>query len=82
MDIDEEISWHERYASSGTRHPQHALLSNTLIQLKGKRRERATQLFHYFLVNNITIEKPDAFEKEFNQCITAIRSWLRNQPTQ
>ncbi|MFP6642380.1 MAG: MoxR family ATPase [Candidatus Latescibacterota bacterium] len=80
VDIDEEISWHERYASSGTRHPQHALLSNTLIQLKGKRRERATQLFHYFLVNNITIEKPDAFEKEFNQCITAIRSWLRNQP--
>jgi MoxR-like ATPase len=82
VDIDEEISWHERYASSGTRHPQHALLSNTLIQLKGKRRERATQLFHYFLVNNITIEKPDAFEKEFNQCITAIRSWLGNQPTQ
>ncbi len=80
VDIDEEISWQERSASSGTKHPQHALLSHTLIQLKGKRRERATQLFHYLLVNDITIKKPDAFEKEFNQCITAIRSWLRDQP--
>lgn len=81
VDIDGEISWQERNADSGTKHPQHALLSHTLIQLKGKRRDRATQLFHYLLVNNIAIQQPDAFEKEFNQCITAIRSWLRKQPT-
>jgi MoxR-like ATPase len=81
IDIDGKISWQERLSDSNTQHPQHALLSRTLIRLKGKRRDRATQLFYYLLASNITIEKPDAFEKEFNQCITAIRSWLRKQPT-
>ena len=77
VDIDEDIHWQERSSASDTQHPQHALLSRTLTQLKGKRRERATQLFHYLLVNDIAIETPDAFEREFNQCIYAIRAWRR-----
>jgi MoxR-like ATPase len=79
VEVDGEINWQERNASHGTRHPQHALLSQTLVSLKGKRRARATQLFHYLLVNNIAIQTPEFYEKEFNQCITVIRSWLRKQ---
>jgi hypothetical protein len=79
VDVDGEINWQERNATRGTKHPQQTLLSQTLIQLKGKRRARATQLFHYLLVNDIAIQQPEVYEKEFNQCITAIRSWLRKQ---
>ena len=79
VEVDGEINWQERNATRDTKHPQHALLSHTLIQLKGKRRERATQLFNYLLANSMAIQRPETYEKEFNQCINAIRSWRREQ---
>ena len=79
LDVEGELSWQERKPEKNTNHPEHSRLSKTLAGLKGKRRERATQLFYYVLVHSITLPNPDAYEKEFNRCISVIRLWLKGQ---
>ena len=79
LDVEGEISWQQRHREQSSNHPEHSRLSKTLAGLKGKRRERACQLFYYLLVNNLTLQNPDTYEKEFNLCISIIRSWLKGQ---
>ena len=79
VDVEGELSWQERMVEKGTNHPEHSRLSKVLSGLEGKRRERASQLFYYLLVNKITLQNPEAYEEEFNQCIRVIHSWLKGQ---
>ena len=74
-----ELSWQERRVGPPMDHPELSRVSKTLAHLSGKRRERASQLFYHLLTNHITLQNPDAYEEEFNQCISVIRSWLKAQ---
>jgi len=74
-----ELSWQERRVGQPMDHPELSRVSKTLANLSGKRRERASQLFYHLLTNHITLQNPDAYEEEFNQCISVIRSWLKAQ---
>ncbi len=77
VDVDGSIDWQERISDAGTQHPQFAQLSQILASLRGKQRERTTQFFYYLLVNHIQIATPNVYAKELHQCITTIRTWLR-----
>jgi len=82
VDVDGVMSWKEMRGRQIPTHPEYARLSKTLAKLRGKRRERASQLFYYLLVNGITLQNPTDYEKGFNQCISVIRSWLKAQHAQ
>ena len=79
IDVDAEISWQAGYYDKSSLHPQHARLSQTLARFRGKKRARTGQLFYYLIANNIVLDDPEAYAEELNQCITAIRPWLRQQ---
>lgn len=74
LDLKGEIHWQERRTEKGTQHPEYARLSKILSKFRGPRRERATQLFYYLLLKNITLTDPDNYEEEFNECIAVIRN--------
>lgn len=73
LDVRGEIQWQERLSEKGTTHPEYSRLSRVLSSLPGTRRERATQLFYHLLSRNITLANPEAYEKEFDQCIGILR---------
>lgn len=52
-----------------TGHPDKERYAKIIADLPGARRERATQLFHWLLLQGIVIANPKAYEKEFNTCI-------------
>lgn len=79
IEVDGQLEWQERWACNDSTHPEYTRLSPILTRLRGKRKERAQQLFYHLLVKDITLEDPVTFEKEFNQCINVIRTWLRQQ---
>ena len=74
LDLEGEIQWQERLEDTNTSHPEYTRLAGVLSGLKGKRRERAKQLFYYLLVNKVVLDSPAEYEKEFDRCITALRS--------
>ncbi len=74
LDLEGEIQWQERLDQANTSHPEYTRLAGVLSGLKGKRQERAKQLFYYLLVNKIVLDSPAEYEKEFDRCIAALRS--------
>lgn len=77
LDLEGEIQWQERLSDKGTDHPEYARFAKVLSSLSGKRQERAKQLFYYLLINKIVLNSPVEYEKEFNRCITTLRSISR-----
>lgn len=73
LDVQGEIAWQERRAEKETRHPEYSRLSKLLAALPERRRERATQLFSYLLVNNIALANPMEYEAEVAACIAVLR---------
>ncbi len=74
VNVQGEMKWEERTKEKDTTHPEYGRVSQVLATLTGKRRERATQLFYYLLVNNITVDDPVKYEREFDKCITVLRT--------
>ncbi|HIL70153.1 MAG TPA: MoxR family ATPase [Verrucomicrobia bacterium] len=72
IDVKGEISWQERLNETGTNHPDFNRYSRVLSSCRGKRRERAQQLFHHLLVTNTSCENAKDLEANFHQCITLI----------
>jgi MoxR-like ATPase len=71
------LSWQERHNDSGTQHPGTTAIAQALSGLRAGRRERATQLFHWCLINRIRLPHPKAFEEDFNQAVRKVRDYLR-----
>ena len=71
-DVRGQIKW--RASNSQTPHPDKERYAAVLGALRGKRRERATQLFSWALLKDIAIPDPKTYEKEFNACITLVSS--------
>ena len=63
----------------GTTHPEYSRLWKVVTGLRGRRRERAAQLFHHLLSKQIAVTDPVAYEKEFNQSIEQVRKWLSSR---
>jgi MoxR-like ATPase len=74
MEINGEIEWQERNNEKNTQHPEYSRFSKVLAKLSGGRRERATQLFYYLLVNDVPLSNPEAYEEEFEKCISLLRT--------
>jgi MoxR-like ATPase len=79
LTVNGEIRWQERLSESDTKHPEATRLSQVLHKLRGGRRERATQLFHWCLVNKVTLSHPVALEEEFNEAVKAVRRHVRRE---
>lgn len=77
VDVSGKLHWNVPRSKQPRGNPEWVRLSAALKNRRGKRRERAEQLFNYLLVKKINIEDPTAYEEEFNQCIAEVRSHLR-----
>jgi MoxR-like ATPase len=77
LDVKAEITWQERLNGSGTPHPQLDLCSRTLANLRGKRKERARQLFYHLVAEGHAIPNPEALEKSLNRCVLRVAKCLR-----
>jgi len=73
LDVRGEIAWQERRTETETRHPEYSRLSKLLASLPARRRERATQIFYYLLVNNIALANPVEYEEEVEACVAVLR---------
>ena len=74
IDVQGKVSWEERVNENNTTHPEFSRMSKVLSKLKGARQERASQLFSYMLAEKIVLASPAAFEEEFDQCISVLRT--------
>ena len=72
--VDGEIKWQERTNTSNTQHPEFLRYAKVLENLEGARRQLASQLFNWCLVNNLVLPAPDQLEEEMNKCVHIIRS--------
>ena len=79
LDLRGEIAWQERLDEQNSQHPDYSRLSKVMTGLEGKRRERATQLFYYLLVNRIAAENPERLEEEFDACIRILAPLARSK---
>ena len=77
LDVKGEISWQERLQGASTRHPELDQCSRVLAKLRGKRKERARQVFYHLLVNQLPVPEPETLERDLNRCILKVSSSLR-----
>jgi MoxR-like ATPase len=77
LEVEGEISWQERLQQSGSKGPQLDQCSRVLAKLRGKRRERARQVFYHLLVNDLPVPEPELIERDLNRCILKVSSSLR-----
>ena len=77
LDVKGEISWQERLQGASTRHPKLDQCSRVLAKLRGKRKERARQVFYHLLVNQLPVPEPETLERDLNRCILKVSSSLR-----
>ncbi len=77
LDVKGEISWQERLQGASTRHPELDQCSRVLAKLRGKRKERARQVFYHLLVNQLPVPEPEILERDLNRCILKVSSSLR-----
>jgi hypothetical protein len=54
-----------------TTHPDLAAYAPVLARLGAARRERAQQLFYFFILNNLSVPHPREFEQEFHRTVHA-----------
>ncbi len=66
------LSW--RGSPAQTTSPDKERYAQIIAALPEARRERATQLFHWLLLQRIIIANPKAYEKEFHSCIQLLSS--------
>jgi len=79
LTIDGQITWHQRRSEPDIPNPELVRTGKALMNLKGPRLARARQLFYWSLINSHTIEDPEAFEAEFNDCFEAVREAIRSE---
>ena len=74
LSVDGEISWQERQAQSGTKHPDFDRFARVLsiLDQKSGRFERAQQFFDWCLVERVNLEDPIGIEEEINACVTLL----------
>jgi MoxR-like ATPase len=77
LDVEAEITWQERLVESGTPHPELDACSRVLADLRGKRKERARQLFYHLIAEEKPISDPEALERSLNRCVLRVAKYLR-----
>jgi MoxR-like ATPase len=74
LHVDGEVNWQERTGASPTTCPEFERFAAALVGLTGGRAARACQLFNHLLAGRLSVQDPSGLEREFNRCITVIRS--------
>jgi MoxR-like ATPase len=71
LTVDGAIKWQEGMFQRNTTHPDLAAYAPVLARLGAARRERAQQLFYFFILNNLSVPHPREFEQEFHRTVHA-----------
>lgn len=77
LDLQGELKWETTWRAPNAGHPEYSRLAQILAGLPKRRRERATQLFYYCLIHDITLPDPVGYEREFEACIAYLRKKTR-----
>lgn len=77
LDVKAEITWNERLGGPGRPHPELDGCSRALADLRGKRKERARQLFYHLIAEGKPISDPEALERSLNRCVLRVAKYLR-----
>ncbi|NIP93180.1 MAG: AAA domain-containing protein, partial [Akkermansiaceae bacterium] len=77
LEVEGEISWQEGLQQSGTTHPEVDQCSRVLAKLRGKRKERARQVFYHLITSKVPPGEPETIERDLNRCILKVSSSLR-----
>ena len=78
LTIDGNITWSQRRSDPDIPNPELERTGEVLMRLQGPRLARARQLFYWCIVNQQAIDDPNAFEAEFNECVTTIRDAIES----
>jgi MoxR-like ATPase len=73
LSVEGEISWQERTATGGTKHPEFSRFTRVISKTRGARRERAKQFFNWCLVEQVSPEDPAALEEEIESCVKLLK---------
>jgi len=69
LTVDGEIKWWEGASQMNSTHPDLAAYAPVLARLGAARRERAQQLFYFFILNDLSVPHPREFEQEFHRAV-------------
>ncbi len=84
LEIDKTIIWRDGsktpyFKGQGVKydaqHKDYPAVAEVLAKLKGKRRERATQLLFHLLAENAVPADPEAVESVFNRCVQRVKKY-------
>ena len=82
LEIDATLTWRDTgrtpyFKGPGVKydatHKDYPAVAAVLQKLKGKRRERATQLLYHLLAKNAVSEEPALLESVFNRCVQRVK---------
>lgn len=74
LHVNGTITWQEPHQWKDTTHPELVRHAQVTGKLRGGRKERAIQIFHWCLVREHVLPDPAAFENEFNETVKTVRS--------
>jgi hypothetical protein len=84
LEIDKTIIWRDasktpyfkgQNVKYDAKHKDYPAVAGALAKLKGKRRERATQLLYHLLAENAVPADPEAVESVFNRCVQRVKKY-------
>ncbi|TVQ40552.1 MAG: hypothetical protein EA370_03495, partial [Wenzhouxiangella sp.] len=73
LDLDGELTWQERLNGPSKPHPDLATYAEITRKRRGARRERASQFFHWCLLNKVRPRDPEPLEQQIHACVTLLR---------
>ena len=73
LDLDGELRWQERRNGPSTPHPDLAAYAEITRKRRGARRERASQFFHWCVLNKVRPADPGPLEQEIQDCVALLR---------
>ena len=73
LDLDGELRWQERRNGPSTPHPDLAVYAEITRKRRQARRQRASQFFHWCVLNDVRPKYPEALEQEIQACAVLLR---------
>ena len=73
LDLDGELRWQERRNGPSNPHPDLSVYAEITRQRRGARRERASQFFHWCVLNKLRPADPGPLEQEIQDCVALLR---------
>ena len=84
LEVDKTITWRDpgktpyfkaQNVKYDAKHKDYPAVAEVLEKLKGKRRERATQLLFHLLAENAVPAEPAQLESVFNRCVQRVKKF-------